>query len=108
MMDEPVVKPSSSSTKWNSQLLQRISSSEKRLRCIISTAQADRNSTQKSRSDTPSRLFSATWEKPSCRASYTRSMGNVVPASAQQPMGDTSIRLAASSRRPTSRWSIMA
>ena len=108
MMDEPVVKPSSSSTKRNSQLLHRISSSEKRDRCIISTAQAERNSTQKSRSDTPSMLLRATEEKPSCWASHTRSMGKVVPASAQHPMGETSMRPAVSSSRPTSRCSIMA
>ena len=75
MMEEPVVKPSSSSMNWNSQLDQRISSSDRRDRCIMMSAQALISSTQKSRSETPSRLFSQIEEKPSFCASQTRSVG---------------------------------
>ena len=71
-------------------------------RCIMSIEHALRNSTQKSRSETPSRLFSATAEKPKSSASYALSVGYVVPARAQQPMGETSMRFAVSSKRPTS------
>ena len=100
VMDEPVVKPLSSSINWNSQLDHRMSSSESRDRCIMMSAQALMSSTQKSRSDTPSRLFSQMAEKPSFCASKARSVGYVVPARAQQPMGEASMRRPASARRP--------
>ena len=65
-----------------------MSSSEKRERCIIKTEAALMNSRQKSRSETPSMLFIVMPSKPSSAASKRRSISYVVPASAQEPMGD--------------------
>ena len=55
---DPVVMQSDISTKPNSGVLQRTSSSERRERCEPIRAAAERNSTTKSRSDTASREFS--------------------------------------------------
>ena len=73
-MEEPVVKLSESSTNLNSQLHQRMTSSEKRDRCIIRMDRADSSSMAKSRSETPSMLFIQTPLKPSFFASNTRSV----------------------------------
>ena len=75
MMDEPVVYASESVTKPNSQLVQRMISSERRDRCIIRMDNALRNSAQKSRSDTPSSEFMQIPSKPSCAASMARLVG---------------------------------
>ena len=92
----------------NSQLAQRMISSENRLKCIIRMEMALISSTQKSRSDTPSMELRVMPSKPSFRASKRRSVGYVVPAKAQEPMGQTFIRFRQSPRRPRSRRSIMA
>ena len=68
MMDEPVVKASSSSMNLNSQLHHKIISSLKRERCIMQVAMALHSSMQKSRSDTPSMELPHGAAKPSCSA----------------------------------------
>ena len=69
MMEEPVVNASLRCTKPNSQLDQRMISSEKRERCIIIIEISDSSSSEKSRSETPSIEFGQTEEKPSSSAS---------------------------------------
>ena len=75
IMLEPVVNESSSSTKRNSHDDQRITSSEKRERCVMMSEKAERSSTQKSLSETPSMLFSEMPSKPSISAVKRRSVG---------------------------------
>ena len=75
IIEEPVVYASSSSTNWNSHDDHRMISSDRRDRCIISTASALHSSTQKSRSDTPSRLLAVTPSIPSDLATARRSVG---------------------------------
>ncbi len=65
-------------------------------------------SAQKSRSDTPSRLFRLGDEKPRSFAVISRSRGYVVPAKAPLPRGHWSMRFKASSKREISRRSISA
>ena len=83
-------------------------SSEKRDRCIIRMDRSAASSRQKSRSPTPSRLFWQTPFMPRVSAASSRSMSKVVPASAQQPSGETFIRAAHSEILSQSRSSIMA
>ena len=75
MMDDPVAKASSISTKRNSFVFHKISSSQKRERCIMQIDAAERYSNRKSRSDTPSRLFMLMREKPSSSATRSRLSG---------------------------------
>ena len=70
--------------------------------------QVESISTQKSRSETPSMLFSVTPSKPSALATISRSVGYVVPASAHEPRGETFILFTVSPRRLTSRMNIIA
>ena len=86
--------------------IQLTSSSEKRDRCIISTLAVAVNSMAKSRSDTASREFWQTPSKPSSRATRSRSIGKLVPASAAAPSGRRLMRLRASAKRSASRESI--
>ena len=88
-MLEPVAKRSSSSTKPNSADDQRIKSSQKRLKCIIKMASADRVSSRKSRSLTASRLLGVTCENPSSWARKARSSGNALPANAPEPTAES-------------------
>src|SRR5512139_2738013 len=103
MMEEPVQNESDSSTKLNSLEDQRMSSSENLDRCIIRMEDADMNSRAKSLSDTESREFLVTSSKSSSSATYSRSMGKVVPARAPAPRGRALRRLRQSSIRPLSR-----
>ena len=75
MMEEPVAKPSSSSMNWNSALAQRITSSQKRERCIMEMAALERYSSRKSRSATPSSELFVIWEKPSNSRTRSRLSG---------------------------------
>ena len=75
MMEEPVVKASSSSMNLNSQLHQRMISSDRRDRCIMQVEMAAASSMQKSRSDTPSMLLGQGAAKPSFSAVKARSRG---------------------------------
>ena len=84
-----------------------MSSSARRDRCVITSARAEQSSTQKSLSETASRLLWQMPSKPSCEAVNCLSMGWVVPARAQAPRGETFMRFAASERRPMSRENIM-
>ena len=67
-MLEPVAKLSSITAVENSLVLHRISSSQKRLRCIIRMLAAERKERRKSRSLTPSSALSVRREKPSSSA----------------------------------------
>ncbi len=106
MIDDPVVWESGRVMKPNSNVEYRISSSLRRERCADRIAQAARNSSAKSRLPTPSRLFAVGRAKPSADAVACRSTGQGVPASAEEPSGDSSMRSAASRKRPSSRSSI--
>ena len=75
MMLEPVEKASSSSMNWNSQEHHSTSSSQKRDRCTMMREASKAISAQKSRSETPSRLFWLIWEKPSSFAVMVLSKG---------------------------------
>ena len=75
MMLEPVEKASSSSINWNSQEHHSTSSSQKRDRCTMMREAPKAISAQKSRSETPSRLFWLIWEKPSSFAVMVLSKG---------------------------------
>ena len=108
IIDEPVENASSSSMNLNSQLHQRIISSEKRERCTIMIEIADSSSIIKSRSDTPSRLLVVTPFRFSFSATISRFNGYVVPASAPEPSGDIAMRFLQSQRRSKSRESIDA
>src|SRR5512135_547148 len=99
MMDEPVQNESDRSTKPNSLEDQRMSSSENLERCIIRIEDADMNSRAKSRSETESSEFLVTSGKSSRSATYSRSMGKVVPARAPAPSGSTLNRFRQSSMR---------
>ena len=104
----PVVKASDNSTNPNSLEFQMTSSSENRLRCIISKAEALQNSAAKSRSATASMLL---WEISGnfkSLAVYWRSIGKLVPANAAEPKGMTLILFRASRKRSLSRRSISA
>ena len=63
-------------------------SSENLDKCIIKIAQADAISTQKSLSDTPSKLFLTIPSKFNLSATNSLSIGYVVPAKAQDPNGE--------------------
>ena len=103
---EPVANVSDNSMNLNSSLLHKISSSQKRERCIMTRAALLRYSTEKSRSLTASKLFAYGFENPSNSALRWRSIGKVVPAKAPAPKGNKSIRLILSSNRPLSRSNI--
>ena len=75
MIEEPVENASSISTKPNSLLDQSISSSQKRLRCIIISDASDTYSITKSRSLTPSSEFMLISAKPSRSATRRRLSG---------------------------------
>ena len=107
MIDEPVVKLSESSMNLNSQLDHSTISSENLERCIMIIAISPRSSAQKSLSDTPSILFMHTPSKPSFSASNARFVMYVVPASAQEPIGETFSLLLESVSLSISRKSIM-
>ena len=68
-------KASSSSMNLNSQEHQRMISSEKRERCTITRDRAAASSTQKSRSDTPSRELWVTPDSPRASATACLSSG---------------------------------
>jgi hypothetical protein len=70
MIEEPVQKLSDSSMNLNSLVDQRISSSEKRDRCIIKIEEAERNSKAKSRSETESRELRVMPLNPNCSLTY--------------------------------------
>ena len=106
MMLLPVQSSSGRERKPNSAEDQYTISSERRERCIIVTAQAYRKSAAKSRSETASMLFSHTPSSPSSRATDSRSTGNVVPASAPAPSGETFVLLRASRNLSWSRENI--
>ena len=89
----PVQKASGSSINPNSLVDHIMSSSLILEKCIIIIDEAARNSITKSLSDTASRLLLVTLSKPSCLATYPLSIGNVVPASAPEPSGMTSVLL---------------
>ena len=72
MMEEPVQKPSERSMNLNSLVDQRISSSEKRERCIIRIEAAAMNSRAKSRSETESRELRVT-------AGKVEQLGHILP-----------------------------
>ena len=108
MIELPVQKRSGILTKPKRGLIQSTSSSAKRDRCTIARAAQAANSMAKSRSETASSEFSATPSKPSSRATRSRSMGKVVPASAAAPSGSTLTRLRQSASRARSRSSISA
>ncbi len=94
MIDEPVEKASGSRTKPNGWLAQTTISSASRDRCKPVSAAAARNSSAKSRSDTPSRLFAVGRSKPNAAAVAARSMAKPVPASAALPSGHSFSRAA--------------
>src|SRR3954453_8031702 len=99
MIEEPVQNPSDNSMNLKALVDQIMSSSENRERCIISIDEAARNSSAKSRSETESSEFLVTCGKSSCAATYSLSIGKVVPASAPDPSGITLTRLRQSSMR---------
>ena len=106
MMLLPVHRASGRERKRNSEDDQYTISSASRDRCIIVTAHAYRKSAAKSRSDTASTLFSHTPSIPSSRAVNARSRGNVEPASAPAPSGETFTRRRVSRNRSASRANI--
>jgi hypothetical protein len=108
MIDEPVVKASLICMNPNSWLDQSTSSSAIRERCTEQIASALTASSRKSRLPTASSELSMGRSKPSASAVAARSIGNVVPARAALPRGDSFMRFAASTRRPLSRSSISA
>ena len=65
-----------------------------------------KNSSAKSRSETPSSEFAVGRSNPSAFAVISRSMGKEVPASAAEPSGLSLSRARASRRRPRSRANI--
>ena len=91
IIELPVEYASSSSINLNSHEHHMIISSENLERCIISIEISEHNSTQKSLSDTPSRLFIVISLKPRSSAVLFLLRGYVVPASAHEPSGITSI-----------------
>ncbi len=104
----PVVCESGRVRKPNSKLEYSTVSSLSRDRCAIRMLHADRNSSAKSRLPTPSRLLAVGRAKPRAAAVACRSIGQGVPASAELPSGDSSMRVAASRNRPSSRSSMAA
>ncbi len=93
MMLLPVVNASESSRNPNSLEFHITISSQNRLRCIMTNAEALQNSAAKSRSATASILL---WEISGNRKSFAvifRSIGKFVPANAAEPSGITLIRL---------------
>ena len=108
MMELPVENASASSTNRNSQLVQRMISSEKRERCVMSIDSALASSTQKSRSATASTELGSAPAKPSAFAVMPRSIVYVVPANAQAPSGQRFMFSAALFRRLMSRESMNA
>src|SRR4051812_16268223 len=87
MIEDPDVNSSVNSMKENSALDQITISSAMRERFDMRIAQADKNSTATSRLAVASMEFSDRREKPNCLATYARSRGNDVPASAAEPSG---------------------
>ena len=75
MIEEPVQKRSAIWMKPTRGLIHITSSSDRRLMCIIKSAQAEVNSMAKSRSETASSEFSQTPSKPSSAATNSRSIG---------------------------------
>ncbi len=106
MIEEPVVKASDRATKPNCGVVHRTISSAIRDRCTMQMEAADRASSAKSRSDTPSRELAMGPSKPRARAVARRSMGNAVPARAAEPSGLRFMRARASEKRPASRPNI--
>ena len=106
IIELPVEYASSSSINLNSHEHHMIISSENLERCIISIEISEHNSTQKSLSDTPSRLFIVISLKPRSSAVLFLLRGYVVPASAHEPSGITSILSLQSASRVRSLVSI--
>ena len=105
IIDDPVENASSSSINLNSSVDQIMISSAKRDKCVINSAEFDKNSTIKSRSLTASIELAYTSAKPSSSADFKRSIGNVVPAIAPAPKGKISMRFIDSVKRSLSRCS---
>ena len=103
MIEEPVEKRSDSVTNRNWAEDQITSSSASRDRWTAQIAEADRNSSAKSRSLTASSELAIGRSKPSAFAVMSRLMAKPVPASAAAPRGLSFIRLRASENRPMSR-----
>ena len=105
MMLLPVQIASGNARKPNSCVLQRTHSSAQPARCSAIIVSTKTDSTAKSRSLETSRLLAATPSKPSSRATKSRSIGRLVPASAAAPSGRTFSRLRQSASRDRSRSS---
>ena len=106
MIEEPVQKRSGRRTKPKRGLAHSTSSSAKRDRCTMTSAAKAQNSIAKSRSDTASSEFSHRPSKPSSRATRSRSIGKLVPASAAAPSGSLLTLFLVSRSRSRSRSSI--
>ena len=102
-MLEPEQNASGSEQNPNSEEDQRISSSASRDRCIITIDESNRNSAAKSLSDTASIELALIRENFSRAATASLSMGKVVPESAADPRGISSVRFNVSVKRIQSR-----
>ena len=106
MMLEPVEKASSSRTKPNSRVAQRMTSSACRLTSTPIIAVTKANSATKSRAAVPSMELAVEPVKPRSRATDVGSRPRLEPASAPEPYGESAATRASQSRsRPTSRTS---
>ncbi len=99
----PVQIASGSSRKPNSTVLQITHSSAQPERCSAIITNENTASKAKSRSDEASTLFSTKPSNPSSRATISRSISRLVPASAAEPKGKRLRRLRQSTRRSRSR-----
>src|SRR5204862_4808977 len=102
----PEVHSSGSSQKPNSSLDHNTSSAPRRERWVAQVAAAARKSSAKSRLETASIEFSATAENPSSRASTSRSVSKLTPASAPAPSGRRSAPASTPAKRSSSRANI--
>ena len=106
MMLDPVEKPSSSATKPNSRVAQRMISSACRLTSTPIIAVTKANSATKSRDAVPSIELGVDPVKPRSRATASGSRPRLDPASAPAPYGESAATRASQSRsRATSRTS---
>ncbi len=104
MMLDPVEKASSSFTKPNSRVAQRMISSAWRLTSTPIIAATKANSATKSRLAVPSIELAVLPVKPRSRATASGSRPRLEPASAPEPYGESAATLASQSRsRDTSR-----
>ncbi len=106
MMLDPVEKPSSSATKPNSRVAQRMISSACRLTSTPTIAVTKANSATKSRAAVPSIELGVDPVKPRSCATASGSRPRLEPASAPAPYGESAATRASQSRsRATSRTS---